>query len=440
VNRATAALARALVTAPGRTRALAVGYSGGLDSTALLHAIYHHGPALPLRAIHVCHHLQPAAESWAQACRERCREWGVAYTRLDVAVDSNTRGVEAGARAARYRAIEHVLAPGEALVTAHHLQDQAETFLLQALRGAGPRGLAAMPVIGYLGARMHWRPWLGLARETIRAYAAEQALAWIEDPSNHDPHVARSFIRSRVMPVIETRWPAANNTLARAAAHAHEAAQAVDVLAGIDLDNARDQHNRLSCAPLAALSPARCKQVVRRWLVESGRDSPDHRHLEQILRLPEARLAASPCVHFADTDVRLFNAHLYCMPSLAPAPAADSLRWNGDSALVLPHGCGTLWLERAPARMPTLAVTFRRGGERLARADFGARRLKDALREAGVTPWLRQRTPLIYCAGHLIVVPGVWRHPHIERIGGSDIGVFTWHHRLLDGGRCVVRA
>lgn len=435
----TSALAQAVSAAPAGSRALAVGYSGGLDSTALLYAIKHHGPSLPLRAIHVCHHLQPEAESWAQQCRARCREWDVDYTRLDVSVDPGRLGLEAAARDARYRAIEDVLAPGEALVTAHHLQDQAETFLLQALRGAGPRGLAGMPTIGRLGARIQWRPWLAVSRAAIRDYATQQALTWIEDPSNQDPAVARSFVRLRVLPEIETRWPAAAVTLARAAAHAHEAGEAVDALAAIDLDSARDPHNRLSCASLAAFSPARGKQVVRRWLAEAGRDTPDHRHLEQILRLPGAALAASPCVHFAHTDVRLFQGQLYGMPVLAPAPGIDSLRWSGAQPLALPNGCGTLSLERKPARTPVLDVTFRRGGERLARAGCGRVRLKDALRDAGVAPWVRERTPLLWCQGELIVVAGLWRHPEIERIVGTDIGSVVWRHCLLDGSARVVR-
>lgn len=441
MNRRRPAPVAALTPAPQAAQALAVGYSGGLDSTALLHALRYYGPPLALRAIHVCHHLQPEAESWAQQCRTRCRAWGVEYTRCDVAVEARAQGLEAGARVARYRALEQALAPGEALVTAHHLQDQAETFLLQALRGAGPKGLAAMPALAALGARVHWRPWLALSRDAIRDYATQHGLCWIDDPSNADPAVSRSFLRARVLPEIQTQWPGAASTLARAAAHAQEASEAVDALAAIDLERARDGHDRLACATLATLSAARGKQVVRRWLAQAGRDTPDHRHLKQILRLCGAALAASPCVHFAQTDVRLFKNRLYCMPALAPAPApgADFLPWCGAQPLVLPGGCGTLSVQDPQTQLPQLHVGFRQGGERLARAEHGHASLKEALRAAGVAPWVRERTPLLWCRGELVVVAGLWRHPQIERIVGADIGTVVWHHHLLGASARVVR-
>jgi tRNA(Ile)-lysidine synthase len=435
-----AALIEPLTEPPAGIQTLAVGYSGGLDSTALLHALNQHAPQLALRAVHVCHHLQPDAERWAEQCEAQCREWDVAFTRLDIAVDPAGRGVEAAARTARYGAITETLARGEALVTAHHLQDQAETFLLQALRGSGPQGLAAMPTTAALAAASHWRPWLAVSQQAIRDYASHHGLSWVEDPSNADPDVARSFLRTQVLPLIETRWAQAAGTLARSAAHAQEAAEAIDTLAEIDLQQVADTANTLACRALGALPTARCKQVVRRWLRTAGRDTPDHRHLDQIVRLLAARGVASPIVHFADTDVRRFDGRLYCMPALAPAPGKTTIAWGGDDMLTLPNGCGTLEFEDAPAKEQALTIGFRRGGESLLQADGGHRRLKDVLREAGVPPWVRERMPLIHVDGELAVVPGLWRHPEIGRWDNADIGPLIWHHRLIAGTLRVVRA
>ena len=439
MNARTGALVSALAAPPEKTRTLVVGFSGGLDSTVLLHVLAHHAPPFALRALHVCHHLQPQAEAWAEHCRRQCLDWGIEFERLDVSVDGAGRGIEAAAREARYNAIETALTAGETFVTAHHCQDQAETFLLQALRGAGPRGLAGMPVLGTLGRYYHWRPWLGIERGAIRDYANGQGLDWIEDPTNRSPNLARSFLRTRVMPAVEAHWPAAGATLSRAAAHAQEAAEAIEALARIDLANVRDGEGALSCAALAGLTSARAKQVIRLWLAETGLDTPDHRHLEQILALPTSQLASSPCVHFADTDVRLFDGQLYCVPALVPSPTGQTLTWDGGE-LSLPARCGTLDIENAAAQALSLTVTFRAGGERLRQAGLGHRRLKDVLREAAIAPWVRERMPLIYFGDALVVVPGVWRHPEIERIAGAEFGTVIWRHRLLDGSLRVVRA
>lgn len=440
MNDRFAGLADALAAPPDGTAGLAVGFSGGLDSSALLHALAARAPAIPLRGVHVCHHLQPEAEAWAAHCRAFCQARGIAFTRLDVRVDGRAGGMEAAAREARYEAIAATLAAGETFVTAHHRDDQAETFLLQALRGSGPDGLASMPSTAAFAERVHWRPWLDIAQSDIRAYAARHELDWIEDPSNRDPHVARSFIRSEVLPLIETRWPAAAATLSRAATYAQEAREAIEALATADFDRVRDHAGTLSCEALKARSFARRKQVVRHWLARAGRDTPDHRQLAQILRLTEARLTASPCVRFAQTDVRLFDGRLHAMPALDAVPEADAIAWTGRNTLHLPNECGSMILESGDAAMPTLTVAFRRGGERLLQAGGTHRRLKDVLREARVAPWVRERMPLIHLNGELIVVPGIWRHPRMAQVSEHAIGTVVWRHRLMDGTLRVVRA
>lgn len=437
MNAPIQALIRALVRAPGAPAALAVAYSGGLDSTTLLHALRASWPEYRLRAIHVCHHLQPQAESWAATCEQRCHAWGIEFTRLDVTVPDDGRSMEAAARESRYAAFERVLAPGEALVTAHHAEDQAETFLLQGLRGAGVRGLASMPAHAPFGAGSHWRPWLHIERARIRDYADDHGLHWVEDPSNRDPAVDRGYVRTSIWPEVTRRWPAAARTLARSAAWAAQASAAVDALAEIDLQAVQASDGALDLTEMARLSAARQAEVLRRWLAAAGLDTPDHRHLEQILALAEARLRASPCVAYADTEVRLFNGGLYAMPSLSAVPDGE-WRWSGQTPLELPAGAGRLSLTGASGAALDLRVCFRSGGERVETATGTRRALKDMLREAGIPPWVRDRMPLIYSGNRLIGVADHWRHPELAALlDGHDMR-FVWQHSLVGDGTRIV--
>ncbi|GAB3683452.1 tRNA lysidine(34) synthetase TilS [Salinisphaera aquimarina] len=434
------ALLGALRAAPAAATALVVGFSGGRDSTALLHALAQLSPAaLPLRAIHVCHHLQPQAQAWAEHCAARCAEWQVAFTRLDVDVVDTGHGVEAAARTTRYGAIAQTLRPGEVLVTAHHARDQAETFLLQALRGAGVKGLAAMPAYAEFGHGGHWRPWLAIDDAQIDAYVSDNRLSWIEDPSNADPAVDRSYLRASILPALSARWPAFARTLARSAQHAAQAADSIAALAAEDLAAAEDDARALRCDDLRSFDARRRCEVIRLWLARSGRDRPDHRHLEQIEALVDARMAASPCVCFAHTDVRAFDDRLFCMPSLPAEPTGASLAWYPPQPLELPAGCGRLTIASAAEKLAALTVTFRRGGERLGAAD-DAPRLKEWLRVARIPPWIRERMPLVYAGDTLVAVAHYWRHPEFERLLGGAAGPVRWDHELPGEPARVVAA
>jgi tRNA(Ile)-lysidine synthase len=353
-------------------------------------------------------------------------------TRLDVTVEAADDGMEAAARTARYVALRDQIRAGEVLVTAHHAEDQAETFLLQALRGAGVSGLAAMPALAPFGRGRHWRPWLAVERRRIDAYAASQGLAWVEDASNCDPRYARSWLRARVWPELTAHWPAAARTLARSAAWAGQAAEAIATLAALDLDAARGDGATVRMAGLAALPEARAGAAIRRWLGERGLDTPDHRHLGAILRLLHAREHGSPRVTFAGTEVRRFDGRLFAMSKLAPPPQAGlALSWSAPGRLDLPAGCGYL-TGNGQATWPTgLCVVFRRRGARVPKPRGGHEPLSELLRRQRVPPWIRERLPLIHIESTLISVPGRWRHPWLAQWFGGREPVLAWYHTLL---------
>jgi len=418
-----------LLAPPVAASGYVVAFSGGRDSTALLHALTHHaGVTTPIRAIHICHHLQPSAHRWAGHCAAICHEWGTPFETVDVQIVEQGRGVEAAAREARYRALATTLHDGELLLTAHHARDQAETFLLQALRGAGVDGLAAMPALRRLGAGYHWRPWLGVSHDQIVRYAERHALSWVDDPSNAQLDFDRNYLRNRVLPVLAERWPGFAHTLSRSAGHAAESAALSAASARGDLEQVKDA-DALSCMALARLDEARQRRAIRAWLEVHGRDRPDHRHLEQIRALITAEMRASPCVHFATTDVRRHRDRLYCMSALAAPPAHLDLNWKPDHELELPAGLGSLVMESGGHGVPELRVTLRSGGERIADGR-GRRRLSEVLRAGGVSPWLRERMPWVYHGETLIAVADVWRHPQIDTLLTAVTGAIRWRHAI----------
>jgi tRNA(Ile)-lysidine synthase len=398
-----------------------VAFSGGLDSLCLLVALQRLGARRPggagiaLRAVHVDHGLNPRSAQWARACRARCRELGLplAVHRVRVA-PARGESLEAVAREARYARLRESLRPGEVLLTAHHLDDQLETILLQLMRGAGVSGLAAMPALMPFGRGLHLRPLLSLARRQLQDWARAEGLRWIDDDSNVDPRFDRNYLRHRVLPLLQARWPAAARVAARSAAHLGDARELLADLAALDLASLR-RGGALDLDALAMLSAARRRNAVRAWLATRGLPAPDARHLARILgELCAARRDAAPLVAWPGAQVRRHRGWLYALaaPGNAPSAAPREWRWRRAPALELGAGLGSLHLHRDPrgtiagGSLPaTLRVGFRAGGERLRTEAGGPRRtVKELLRAAGVLPWMRSSLPLVHAGDTLVAV------------------------------------
>lgn len=389
-----------------RGASVRVAYSGGLDSTVLLHALATAGVAR-LSALHVHHGLQAVADSWAERCAAQCEKLGVPFQLLRVKIEaSDPAGPEAAARNARYAALAASMKSGDLLVTAHHQDDQAETVLLRLLRGTGIDGLAAMEPLRAFAPGQLWRPLLDVPRTAILAYAREQGLEWIEDPHNRDPRYARSWLRKEIVPRLQEQYPQASASLARAAKHAGQGAALLDELAQLDLDATRNEHG-LGVAKLLALSAARRANLLRHWLAGQGFAPPASAVIERLEReVLRARADASPLLHGGQYEFRRYRDSLVVMAPLPPAPKA-AIAWDGAGALELPSGCGRLL---SSARRPlNLSIRFPRGGEKLKpQGDRHTRTLKHLFQEAGVPPWERERTPLIYRGDELLCVGDRW--------------------------------
>ncbi|MAA75229.1 MAG: tRNA lysidine(34) synthetase TilS [Salinisphaeraceae bacterium] len=390
----------------------AVAYSGGRDSTVLLHALGRQLPPGRLRALHVHHGMQPAADEWPAHCRRICRQLNVPLEVLDCSAQVQgglaRLGPEAAARQARYRALRAALAPKEALLTAHHARDQAETFLLQALRGSGPRGLAAMPACVEQAEGRLLRPLLRVPSAAIHAYARLNELDWVDDPSNADPRHDRARLRG-VWPTLQAGWPALEQTLGRAAAHQAEARELLGELARMDRVTLADKQGSLDIRALSALSRPRQKNCLRHWLADGGLELPQARQLDDLLE----QLDASSVLRcgWGDTEVRAFKGRLYAMAALPPPEAVDTA-WPpasaDDSVMAAQRVVGAGLAEsRGPYRVQT-----RRGGEVLRLAGRTHRSaLKTLLQAAEVPPWVRERLPLILHEGRVVAVADWWVDP-----------------------------
>lgn len=396
-----------------------IAFSGGLDSTVLLHLLANLAKTekLPtLGAVHVHHGLQAAADAWPAHCQSVCDALGVPLRVMRVQVRAGA-SLERAARDARYQAFSEVVGAGEVLLIGQHRDDQAETLLFRLLRGAGVQGLAAMPMQRALAGGHLLRPLLRSSRAQLQAYAEEHQLTWIEDPSNADPRFSRNYLRHRVFPRLTERWPQAVANLARAAEHLSEAQGLLDELAHIDLQAAEQPSPfpwlplpSLALAPLCELSDARQRNALRHWLSPLTR-LPDSDHWAGWHSLRDAKLDAQPLWRLANGDLHRCGERIWWLPSSWSEFSDASVSWaQPQNPLELP-GNGQL---RLIGRVPegVLQVRYRQGGEIIDIPGRGRRDLKRLLNESGLPGFVRGRLPLLYRGEQLLAVPslaGLWK-------------------------------
>ncbi|UXY17082.1 tRNA lysidine(34) synthetase TilS [Chitiniphilus purpureus] len=403
---------------PPGSRHVCIGLSGGLDSMVLLAVLLalRDTLGLQLSAVHVHHGLSPHADAWADFVAAQCAALQVPCRVERVRLSGVAElGVEAAARNARYAVLSGCEA--DAVMLAHHRNDQAETVLLNLLRGAGPAGLAAMPPMRRLTpALLLLRPLLDVPRAALLHYAQAHGLAWIEDESNADTRFDRNFLRLRALPLLRERFAGLDETLARAAAHLAEAQALLSAYGALDAQAYRHTVPERFDArrALAELGEARARHALRIWLGLLG-IVPDERAFAALWAQTLSRPDAQPSWRWRGHGLRRHRGQWYPVGPLAGPGPALRIVWRDGQPDTLAGWQGRLVWQRAPDGLApvglargALEVRPRQGGEVLQVRRHGPHRpLKLLFQEAGVPPWLRECLPLLYLDGTLVAVPGV---------------------------------
>lgn len=425
-----------LLPAPQR---LVIGFSGGLDSTVLLHLAHRwqqQNPVVSILALHVNHQLQTLADEWQRQCEQLCRQWQISFQAEKVCVDKAQASLELAARQARHDAFRRHVRPGDALLLAHHRDDQAETLFQRLLRGSGPLGLGAMATQTHANGLPILRPLLDVDRAQLESYAAEYQLLWVDDPSNQDQRHERNFLRHQILPALRARWPQLNQTLARAARLNREAAGLLAELADLDGAGQCQSGAPLPLDLLTPLSRPRACNLLRRWLALQRASMPSESLLHRLLdELVPAADDAQPCLQWGEQQVRRWQHHLYYLPRLpdsGPAPQplnchaipAAGLAWSGGLILST-NGKGSAFslsrLQQAP-----LSLRLRQGGERIKPVGRPTNSLKHWLQVQQIPPWWRDRWPLLYCGDELAGLPGLWVAQGFAPLDETDALTLDW--------------
>lgn len=396
-------------------RTYTVGYSGGVDSHVLLALCVQLRNILPFKfhAIHINHALSPDAGAWQEHCRKICATWEIALSCYVIdARPPQGESLENYARLLRYNKFAELLAEQDMLLTAHHQNDQAETLLLQLMRGSGVKGLSAMPVVRGLGLGYHGRPLLNVARALIHQYAVAEGLSWIEDDSNNKLQHRRNYLRHKIMPALNRFWPSASAMIARAAKHCAEAQECLEAIAREHLALVVLDRQKLSVQQLLNFSSVIQKLLIRYWLGQQHVMLPSEAKLQQIVTtVLYASVEQQPRVVWGDVQLWRYQNALYLLPAVLPKITAAIYVWDCQQPLFISdygvltaiasvqQGLDVAWVKMVTVRFRQVGAVYRLpSGERHA--------LKKLFQALQVLPWLRGLIPLIYVADELAAVPG----------------------------------
>lgn len=415
-------------------RPVCIAYSGGVDSHVLLHllAATNH-PQLPaVRALHIDHGLHTQSADWANHCSQIAEQLGITFESVKVSVeDIQERGLEAAAREARYHAFRSDLAEDEVLLTAQHQHDQAETLLLQLLRGAGPSGLSAMWPESNLDGLTIIRPFLTISKNDIIEYAQLHQLKWIDDPSNSDININRNYLRHDIWPRLETRWPAMSRTLSRSAEHCREAVELMRDLASLDAEKVCPQGtDTLVLSALLELPEARQRNLLRFAIENNGLLLPSAIVLQRVVdEVCQAAEDKMPEVTWLGGRVRRYRDTLYIEAGVSDSTDLEELHLHDTQNVRLSDGRLLKWQLSSGQGLKEhvikagLLLKFREGGERIRLQGHAQHKsLKQLFQEWDVPPWQRQKIPLLFVQHELVAVVGYGYAEHYA----TDIGDRGW--------------
>lgn len=406
---------------PAKQQAYLIAFSGGKDSHVLLHSMSHLAKQHPLhvhiRAIHADHGLQPASSQWAIHCRNICQQLDIELeiVTLDLTI-SPGESIEAVARTARYDAFKQLLKQHERLLTAHHQEDQAETLLLQLLRGAGVNGLAAMPEQIAFDKTYLKRPFLDIPHEAIQQYADQHQLQFIDDPSNTELKFDRNYLRHKIVPRLKQRWPATTKNLCRSSELQAEARTLLESYVSVDFQQCLNpQQNSLKLDALQTHPKLKQKAIIRYWLQQTQQPMPSAIVLEHIFtNLIHAKADANPLIKWHNYHIRRYQRHLYIVPTQQTVDDNATYYWDAQQDFHVPNSNQIIKAEQfltikslLQATQKMLTIRFRKAGEKI----YIAKRnqhlsLKKIMQTLNIPPWERSQVPLLFLDDELIAIYG----------------------------------
>jgi tRNA(Ile)-lysidine synthase len=400
-----------------KNKSMTVALSGGVDSVVLLHLLHQLQKTqnFTLKASHVHHGLSKNADKWVKFCEKLC-------TKLSIPLDVNyvklpqkkSLGIEGEARQLRYEKL--LKSKTDLVVLAHHEDDQAETFLLQLIRGAGVKGLSSMA--HFDDTRRLWRPLLNTSRIDIETYAKKHKLKWIEDESNQNIDFDRNFMRSKVLPILKSRFNHIIKVISRSSSHLAEAQHLLDDLAQIDLKSHLKSNNykhKLNVKTLDKLSNARAKNVLRYWLEINAQLMPSKDLLDELLRqVLTAKKDATIKIQLSKFyEIRRYQDEIYIVPKNKNIQKKYEMIWAGESEIILPNG-QKLKFKKVKGRGinlkflrdQKLKIRNRQGGESFKPdSKRPTKKIKQLLQESDLPPWEREFFPMIFVGDEVACVP-----------------------------------
>lgn len=397
-----------------------VAYSGGLDSTVLLHILISLKRSKPIIAIHVNHQLSPQADAWQIHCERFCEQLGVELKSETVNVESQGSGIESAARLERYKVFESIVKKDDILLLGHHLDDQVETMLYRLMRGTGPNGLAGITPLRHLGEGQLVRPLLSRTKIELEKYAHENNLSWIDDESNDDSKFDRNYLRNEVIPLLEKRWPKFSKRWLQTSESCREENVLCRVLAEEDIHRCDELPERWGVSvdfqSVSVMSIERRNNLLRTWIDKHRYSQLEKKHLVEIDKQFFNSESVKAEFTWGNACLRRYKQRLYLTP---PDPDSTKQAWNGEpiawdlqEPIVLSDGSRlAVSLPRAELNEENyqINVRWRTGNERCRPAGRGhSQSLKKLLQEYELEPWLRDRVPLIFYGDELIAVGDLW--------------------------------
>lgn len=422
----------------GAQQHILVAFSGGLDSTVLLHSLLHIDDIASERitALHVNHGLNQDAPLWERHCEELCLEWRVEFRSHCVQTGSGRgRGTEAAAREARYQWFSGQMTRASVLMTAHHYDDHVETVMAGFFRGSGVRGLAGIRAVRPFACGELWRPLLGVTRSDLARYAGAHDLRWIEDPMNAEHRFTRNHLRHKVLPVVREKWPGVDKVIARSAENWLDASNLLDEIAESDLATVRlrteGASHMLFIPDLLKHSRLRMANTLRLWFVQCGFGTPSRRRLFDIMQSLIDRKPEPTClVSWPGTEIRRYRDWLYLSTTREHRDFQGLLwDWHGQQSvqingrMLITSATTGNGIRKSVCESSEISVRPRQGGETCRVAGRGcSKKLKKIFQEKGIPPWLREDFPLLYVGDELAGVAGIcYCHPFAAN--GDEPGV-----------------